>query len=102
MKSYIQNTNDFSKKIANLLPLPDDRVGSLPNISHEGGLITVSKALYIRKDKTISTGSLIELAECVLKNNIFEHNKSVFKQLRGTATLCHHICGLSTRRHTEQ
>ena len=31
------------------------------------------------------TDSLIELAECVLKYNIFEHDKSVFKQLRGTA-----------------
>ena len=36
--------------------------------------------------KTVSTDSLIELAECVLKNNIFEHNSSsTYKQLRGTA-----------------
>ena len=28
---------------------------------------------------------LIELAKCVLKNNIFEYDKSVFKQFRGTA-----------------
>ena len=43
------------------------------------------KALDLRKDKRISTESLIELAECVLKNNIFEHNLSFYKQLRGTA-----------------
>ena len=91
VKSYIQDTNDFLKKIANLPPLPDDLilctidvVGLYPNIPHEEGLIAIRKALDTRKDKTISTDSLIELAECVLKNNIFEHDKSVFKQLRGT------------------
>ena len=63
-----------------------DVVGLYPNIPHEEGLIAITKALDTRKDKTISTDSLIELAECVLKNNIFEHNKSVFKQLKGTAT----------------
>ena len=43
------------------------------------------KALDARGDKTVSTDSLIELAECILKNNIFEHNTSFYKQLRGTA-----------------
>ena len=88
MKSYIQDTNDFLKKISNLPPLPDDLilctidvVGLYPNIPHEERFI----ALEIRKDKTISTDSLIDLAECVLKNNLFEDDKSVFKQLRGTA-----------------
>ena len=92
MKSYIQDKNDFLKKIANLPPLPDDLilctidvVGLYPNIPHEEGLIAIRKALDTRKDKTISPDLLIELAECVLKNNIFEYDKSVFKQLRGTA-----------------
>ena len=83
VKSYIQD-----KKITNLPPLPDDLilctidvVGLYPNIPHEEGLIAIRKALNTRKDKTISTDPLIELAECVLKNNIFEHEKSVFKQL---------------------
>ena len=48
-------------------------------------MIAIRKALDTRKDKTVSTDSLIKLAECVLKNDIFEHDKSVFKQLRGTA-----------------
>ena len=43
------------------------------------------KALDARKEETVPTDSLIELAECVLKNNIFEHNTSFYKQLRGTA-----------------
>ena len=75
LKSYNQDTNDFLKKIANLPPLPDDLilctidvVRLYPNIPHEERLITIRKALDTRKDKTISTDSLIELAECVLKN----------------------------------
>ena len=36
--------------------------------------------MYIR----ILTESLIELAEYVLKNNIFEYNLSFYKQLRGS------------------
>ena len=41
------------------------------------------KALDAREDKIILT--LIELAECILKNKIFEHNTSFYKQLRRTA-----------------
>ena len=43
------------------------------------------KALDAREEKIVSTDSLIELAECILKNNIFEHNTSFYKELRGTA-----------------
>ena len=43
------------------------------------------KALDLQKDNRILTESLIELAEYVLKNNIFEHNLSFYKQLWGTA-----------------
>ena len=39
------------------------------------------KSLDLQKDNRISTESLIELAECVLNNNIFEHNLSFYKQL---------------------
>ena len=92
VKSYIQDTNDFLKKITNLPPLPGDLilcpidvVDLYPNIPHQEGLIVIRKALDTRKDKTTSTDSLIEVAECVLQNNIFEHNKSVFKQLRVTS-----------------
>ena len=46
-------------------------------------MIAIRKDLDTRKDKAISTDTLIELAECVLKNNIFEYDKSVFKHLRG-------------------
>ena len=90
--SYIQDTNDFLKKITNLPPLPDDLILCTIdvvclhlNIPHEEGLIAIRKVLGTRKDKTISIDSLIELAERVLKINIFEHDRSAFKQIRGTA-----------------
>ena len=56
------------------------------------------KALDLQKDKRISTESLIELAGCVLKSNIFEHNLSFYKQLRGTAIgpkMSHHMLSFS-------
>ena len=58
VKSNIQDTNDFLKKIANLPSWPDDLilctidvVGLYPNIPHEEGLVAIRKALDTRKDK---------------------------------------------------
>ena len=59
--------------------------GLYPNIPHEDELVAMCKALDAREDKTVSTDSLTESAECVLKNNIFEKNPSFYKQLRRTA-----------------
>ena len=60
-------------------------MGLYPNIPREDGLVAMRKALDEREDKIILTGSLIGLAEYVLKNKIFEHNTSFYKQLRRTA-----------------
>ena len=62
-----------------------DVVGLYPNIPHEDGLVAMRITLDEREDETLSTDSLIELVECVLKNNMFEHNTSFYKQIRGTA-----------------
>ena len=43
----------------------------------------MTKALDLQKDKRISTDSLLELSECVLKNTISEQNSSFYKRLRG-------------------
>ena len=93
VKSFIKDTNDFLKKLNELRDLPDDFilctidvVGLYPNIPHKDGLEAIQKALDKREDQTISTDSLILLAECALKNNVFEHNMRYFKQLQGTAT----------------
>ena len=80
------------RKIRSLRSLPDDPifctidvVGLYPNIPHEEGLEAIGVALDSREDKRVSTESILELAQCVLKNNYFEHNEKVYKQLRGTA-----------------
>ena len=57
-----------------------------PNISHKHGLVLMQKALNAWEDNTVSTDSLTELAECVLKSIIFKDKTSFYKQIRGTAT----------------
>ena len=92
VKSYIKDTNDFLRKIKSLPPLPEgailctiDVIGLYPNIPHEYGLAALRKALDTREDQSVSTDSLIELAELSLKNNYFEHNSRIFQQMQGTA-----------------
>ena len=92
VKSFIKDTNDFLKKIRDLPPLSKDTilctidvVGLYPNIPHNDGLMALKRALDKRTDKSISTDSLLELSECVLTNNIFEHNGSNYRQIQGTA-----------------
>ena len=58
-----------------------DHIGFYLNIPHYGGLVAMRKALDAREDKAISTVSLIELVECVLENNIFDHSTFFCKQL---------------------
>lgn len=55
------------------------------NILHEEGLITIRQTLDTRKEQTISTDTLIILAECILKNNKLDHDNSIFKEIRRTA-----------------
>ena len=54
-------------------------------IPQDEGLAAIKAALEKREDKSISTDSLMDLAQCVLKNNLFEHNSRYFKQKQGTA-----------------
>ena len=60
-----------------------DVLGLYRNTPHDKGLIAMRKALHLRKDKRFLTESLIELAECGLKNNIL-YNLSFYKELRKT------------------
>ena len=92
VKSYIQDTNDFVKKLKDLPELPNgailctiDVVGLYPNIPHEDGLKALRKSLDKREDQSVSTDSMLELVELVLKNNYFTHDGKTFKQKRGTA-----------------
>ena len=80
------------RKIKELGQLPEgkilctiDVVGPYPNIPHYEGLAFLKDILDSRVDKQVTTDTLIELAELVLKNNIFEFSDKTYKQIRGMA-----------------
>ena len=92
VKSYIKDTNDFLNKLRSLPKLPDniilctvDVVGLYPNVLLEEGLPALRKRLDNLMEKYISSGTLCNLAEVILKNNIFKFCKKALKQKRGTA-----------------
>jgi len=92
VKSFVKDTNDFLKKLLTLPPLSEntilctvDVVGLYPNIPHSDGMEALKVALEQREDKSVSTESLLDLAKCVLENNVFEHNGEIYKQKQGTA-----------------
>ena len=91
VKSYIKDTNHFLNKIKKTGKLPEgailctmDVVGLYPNIPHGVGLASLYKFLETRENKQISSDTSAELAEIILKNNIFEFDEKTFKQKRGT------------------
>ena len=92
MKSYIKDTNGFLNKLRSLPNLPGhiilctvDVVGLYPNIPHKGACLLLGRDWINRKEKYISTDTLCDLSEVVLKNNIFKFSKKIFKQKRGAA-----------------
>ena len=92
VKSYIKDTNGFLNKLRSLPKLPDnivlctvDVVDLYPIIPHEEGLSALRKRLANQMEKYISSDTLCDLAEVVLKNNIFKFARKTLKQKRGTA-----------------
>ena len=63
-----------------------DVVGLYPSMLHEAGLQAREEALENKNHKQISTDKLVKMAQFVLKNNFFEFNNDVFRQISGTAT----------------
>ena len=59
-------------------------VGLYINTPHGEGLTSLRRFLKTRDNKQISSDTLTELAEVVLKNNIFEFDETTFKQKRET------------------
>ena len=49
------------------------------------GLASLRRFLDTRTEKKVTTETLVEIAEIVLKNNIFQFNGKTLRQLRGTA-----------------
>ena len=62
-----------------------DVVGLYWNKPHEEDLSALRKRLEIRKEKYVSTDTMIDLAEVVWKNNILTFRKKTLKQKRQTA-----------------
>ena len=56
-----------------------------PNIPHDECLSAQCKRLDLRLEKDVTTLTLVELAEAVLKNNIFTFMEKTLKEKRGTA-----------------
>ena len=80
------------RKVKELGQLPEgtilctiDVVGIYPNIPHDEGLAFLKDVLDNRVEKQVTVDTLIELAELVLKNNVFEYSNKTCKQNRGTA-----------------
>ena len=91
-KPYIKDTNHFLNRLSSLGKLPQgairctvDVVDLYPNIPHSEGLTSLRRVLELRDNKQISSDTLVELAEIVLKSNIFQFDEKTFKQVRGTA-----------------
>ena len=74
VRSYIKDTNHFLNKIKRIGKLPEgailcntDAFGLYPNIPHREGLASLYEFLETRENKQISSDTLAELAEIVLK-----------------------------------
>ena len=85
--SYIKDTNHFLKKLKELGSLPKnamlctiDVVGLYRNIPHEEGLASIRKHLDNRENKEVTTDTLVELANIILKNNYFQFLDKIFKR----------------------
>ena len=90
--SYIRDTGDFLKKAKCLGKIPEaailltaDVVGLYPNIPHDLGLQSLRKKLNETGICKVHTEEIISMTEFVLKNNYFEFNEEVCKQISGTA-----------------
>ena len=91
-KSCVKDTNEFLINLRSLPKLPDgiilctmEVVGLYPNIPHDEGLPTLRKRLESRKEKYVSTNTITDLAEIVLKNNIFTFGKKTLTHKREIA-----------------
>ena len=62
-----------------------DVVGLYPNIPHDEGLFGLQKRLELRREKKVSTSTLAELAEVVLKNNASTFGKKILETIKGNS-----------------
>ena len=74
VRSYVKDTNDFLQKLSSMEDLHRDAilctidvVGLYPSIPHDEGLEALRTALNSRENRSVSTDTLVELANLVLK-----------------------------------
>ena len=91
-RSYVKDTQDFLEKIKHLGKVPSnailvtaDVVGLYPSISHGAGLEALNEKLEERVENKIPSSDLVNMAEFVLKNNYFQFDSKIKKQISGTA-----------------
>ena len=78
VKTYIKDSTDFFKKFSSLPKIRKncllcniDMLGLYPNIPHEEGLTALMKILEKQEFEAVSKETIVELTDCVLKNNVF-------------------------------
>ena len=96
VKSYIKDTNKFLRKLRFLPKLPDgiilctmDVEGLHPNMPRGEGLSALRKRLETRKEKYVSTDTIIDLAEVVLKKTYLHSIKRHLSKNRGLLLVQH-------------
>ena len=95
-KSYIKDSGDFINKIKNLKNISEgvilvsvDIVGLYLSIPCMASLNALREALHTRENKHIPKDNLLKIVEIALKNNYFEFNCKVKKQLFSLSGLNH-------------
>jgi len=91
-KSYIRDSGHFLSRLKDLGDIPEgailvtaDVVGLYPSIPHIDGLEALRVKLDTREEQKVPTVDLVNMAEFVLKNNVFEFGEVCKKQVSGTA-----------------
>lgn len=96
--SYLQDTPDFLRCIEDLnkTALPENAIlftmdvqSLYTNIPQDEGLKICEKILNKRTDQSVPTSFIISLLNLCLKENLFEFNNKLFRQLLGTAMGIH-------------
>ena len=90
--SSIKDTNDFIRRIRNIIDLPSDVllvtldvVSLCPRIPHDFGLCARKNFLLDRNLPAIVVNGIHDMTEMVLKKNVFEFNSECLLQISGTA-----------------
>ena len=90
--SSIKDTDDFIRRIRNIIDLPSDVllvtfdvVSLCPSITHDFGLCAHKDFLLDRSLPAIVVNGIRNMTELVLERNVFEFNSECFLKTSGTA-----------------